>query len=96
MELLISAATARQLVMGKILGIGLAGPTQVTARPRARRSSLVAVRAVIGNELSSARGPGVATSLAGLSPGLLLAFLVYFTLGFALYASIYAAARARS
>ena len=38
MELLISAATARQLVMGKILGIGLAGLTQVLARPRARRS----------------------------------------------------------
>ena len=30
MELLISAATAPQLVIGKILGIGLAGLTQVT------------------------------------------------------------------
>ena len=40
----------------------------------------------------SARTPTAATSLAGLSPGLLAAFLVYFTLGFALYASMYAGA----
>ena len=90
MELLISAATARQLVMGKILGIGLAGLTQVL---------LVLVPALlvmvasgrIGNELLG-EDPTAATSLAGLSPGLVLAFLVYFTLGFALYASLYAGA----
>ena len=33
-----------------------------------------------------------APSLAGLSPGLLAAFLVYFTLGFGLYAAMYAGA----
>ena len=68
MELLISAATARQLVMGKILGIGLAGLTQVL---------LVLVPALlvmvasgrIGNELLG-EDPTAATSLAGLSPGL--------------------------
>jgi ABC-2 type transport system permease protein len=90
MELLISAATAPQLVVGKILGIGVAGLTQVM---------LVLLPAVvillasgeIGNRLL---GPDqtAAPSLAGLSPGLLGAFLVYFTLGFALYAALYAGA----
>ena len=90
MELLISAATAPQLVVGKILGIGVAGLTQV---------SLVLLPAVvilmasgeIGNQIL---GPDqtAAPSLAGLSPGLLGAFLVYFTLGFALYAALYAGA----
>lgn len=90
MEMLISAATAPQLVIGKITGIGLAGLTQVT---------LVLVPAILmmvasgqlGNALLG-EDPTAATSLAGLSPGLLLAFLVYFVLGFALYASLYAGA----
>ncbi len=90
MELLISAATAPQLVMGKILGIGLAGLTQVT---------LVLLPAFLMMVVSGQAGnmmlgedPGAATSLAGLSPGLILAFLVYFVLGFALYAALYAGA----
>ena len=90
MELLISAATAPQLVLGKIVGIGLAGLTQV---------SLVLVPALAVLFGSGAIGDAVlgpdanaGTSLAGLSPGLLVAFLVYFVLGFALYAALYAGA----
>jgi ABC-2 type transport system permease protein len=90
MELLISAATAPQLVVGKITGIGLAGLTQV---------SLVLIPALLMVFLSGQLGnavlgedPTAATSLVGLSPGLIVAFLLYFTLGFALYASMYAGA----
>jgi ABC-2 type transport system permease protein len=89
MELLISAATAPQLVIGKIGGIGLAGLTQV---------SLVLAPAVVALLLSGRIGNAVlniedaAPSLGGLSPGLLVAFLVFFTLGFALYAALYAGA----
>jgi ABC-2 type transport system permease protein len=90
MELLISAATAPQLVVGKIAGIGVAGLTQVT---------LVLVPAIAVIVLSGQIGdaalgvdPTAGSALAGLSPGLVLAFLVYFTLGFALYASLYAGA----
>jgi ABC-2 type transport system permease protein len=90
MELLISSATAPQLVVGKILGIGLAGLTQV---------SLVLVPALLALFLSGQIGnallgedPASGASLAGLSPGLLAAFLVYFVLGFALYAALYAGA----
>jgi ABC-2 type transport system permease protein len=90
MELLISAATAPQLVIGKIGGIGLAGLTQV---------SLVLAPAILALLVSGRLGTALlgpdeaaAPALAGLSPGLLVAFLVYFTLGFALYAALYAGA----
>ena len=90
MELLISAATAPELVVGKITGIGMAGLTQV---------GLVLVPALLTMVASGQIGNAVlgadetaATSLAGLSPGILVAFLLYFTLGFALYAALYAGA----
>ena len=90
MELLISAATAPQLVVGKIGGIGLAGLTQV---------SLVLLPAILALMLSGrladamfGAGELAGASLGGLSPGLLAAFLVYFVLGFALYAALYAGA----
>jgi ABC-2 type transport system permease protein len=90
MELLISAASPRQLVIGKALGIGLAGATQY---------ALVIAPAILTllleDRIASAilgPGAGIAPSLRALSPTLLLAFGVYYTLGFALYSLIYAAA----
>jgi ABC-2 type transport system permease protein len=90
MELLVSAASPRQLVIGKALGIGLAGATQYV---------LVLVPAIVTllveDRLATAiLGPeaGIAPSLKALSPALLLAFGAYYTLGFALYSLIYAAA----
>lgn len=90
MELLISAATVPQLVIGKIAGIGLAGLTQV---------GLVLVPALVVMLLSGSigdalvgEGSGSSVSLSALSPGLLLAFVVYFVLGFTLYAALYAGA----
>ena len=90
MELLISAASPRQLVLGKALGIGLAGATQYV---------LVLAPAIVTLLLedriaSAVLGPsaGIAPSLQALSPALLLAFGVFYTLGFALYSLIYAAA----
>jgi ABC-2 type transport system permease protein len=90
MELLISAASPRQLVIGKALGIGAAGATQYV---------LVLLPAVLTLLLedriaSALLGPdaGISPSLQALSPGLLLAFATFYVLGFALYALIYAAA----
>ena len=90
MELLISAASTRQLVIGKALGIGLAGATQTTI-------VLVPALLVLVGEEAIARvvlgqGVGFAASLSSLSPGLLLAFAVFYVLGFALYSLVYAAA----
>ncbi len=90
MELLISAATARQLVVGKILGIGLSGLTQVALVLLPAMAMLLASgrvgSAMLGEDAA------VGASLGALSPGLLAAFLVYFVLGFALYAALYAGA----
>jgi len=90
MELLISAATASQLVAGKILGIGLAGLTQVTL-VLVPALAMMVVSGQLGNAMLG-EDVTAATSLAGLSPGLVVAFLVYFILGFALYAAMYAGA----
>jgi ABC-2 type transport system permease protein len=90
MELLISAASARQLVVGKVLGIGAAGATQY-----AFIIACALLALVIEERVSVALlGPSgsVAPSLVALSPGLLLAFAGFFVLGFTLYALIYAAA----
>jgi len=90
MELLISAATAPQLVTGKITGIGMAGLTQVGLVLAPALLTLLASDRIADAVLGPAAGS--ASSLAALSPGLLLAFLVYFVLGFALYAALYAGA----
>jgi len=90
MELLVSAASTRQLVIGKTLGIGLAGATQTTI-------VLVPALLVLAGEEAIARlvlgqGVGIAASVSSLSPGLLLAFALFYVLGFALYSLVYAAA----
>ena len=72
------------------MGIGLAGLTQVTL-VLVPAIAMVIFSGQIGNALLG-EDPTAASSLAGLSPGLVAAFLVYFVLGFALYASMYAAA----
>jgi ABC-2 type transport system permease protein len=77
-------------VIGKAVGIGLAGATQyLLVLTPAIITLLVEDRiatAILGPEA------GIAPSLQALSPLLLLAFSVYYTLGFALYSLIYAAA----
>jgi ABC-2 type transport system permease protein len=90
MELMISAASARQLVIGKVIGIGAAGLTQAVCI----LVPAVAALAVEDRIALALLGPGpsVAPSLAGLTPALFAAFLAFFVLGFALYALVYAAA----
>ena len=90
MELLISAATAPQLVVGKIAGIGLAGLTQVGLVLAPALLTLLASGGIASAVLG--RDAGSTSSLSVLSPGLVGAFLVYFVLGFALYAALYAGA----
>jgi ABC-2 type transport system permease protein len=90
MELLISAASTRQLVIGKAVGIGLAGATQTTI------VLVPALLVLVGEEaiarLVLGQSVGFAASVSSLSPGLLLAFAVFYVLGFALYSLVYAAA----
>jgi ABC-type Na+ efflux pump permease subunit len=90
MELMISAASARQLVIGKVAGIGAAGLTQYGFVLAPAVLALV-LEDRIGVALLGPSG-SVAPSLAALSPLLLLAYAAFFALGFTLYALIYAAA----
>ena len=89
MELLITAATPRQLLIGKVLGTGAAGLTQYLA---------IVVAAIIGflanGPVADALGvTGQAPfSLPELDPAMLLGFAAFFVLGFLLYSTLYAAA----
>jgi ABC-2 type transport system permease protein len=89
MELMVSAASPRQLLTGKVVGIGAAGLTQYLAIA-IPTLLVVAFQDRIAGVLL---GPGgmQGTSITGLSPGLLLAYGVFFLLGFTLFALIYAA-----
>jgi ABC-2 type transport system permease protein len=88
MELMISAASPRQLLIGKVLGIGGAGLTQYVA---------IAIPAVLvlASQDRIAQiilGPdSVGLPTGGLTIGLLGAYGLFFLLGFALFALIYAA-----
>jgi ABC-2 type transport system permease protein len=89
MELLITAATPRQLLVGKVLGTGLAGLSQYV---------VIVAAAVIGflvsGPISEAAGVSGQTpiTLPTLDPTMILSFGAFFLLGFLLYATLYAAA----
>jgi ABC-2 type transport system permease protein len=89
MELMISAASPRQMLTGKVVGIGSAGMTQYVA---------IAVPALVllalQDQIATAvLGPDwvAGAPLGGLTAQLLLGYGVFFLLGFTLFALIYAA-----
>lgn len=89
MELMLNAATPGEMLAGKVLGVGGAGLTQLAA-------IVVPAAVVLAVQVPLATlvlGDGAAaTSLAGLTPGVLAAFVAFFILGFVLTALTYAAA----
>jgi ABC-2 type transport system permease protein len=90
MELLISAASPAQLVVGKVVGIGLAGLVQYVAIVVPAIATLLVEDRLAGAVLGSGGAIGVDLSVVG--PGLLLEYGGFWILGFVLYALIYAAA----
>ena len=90
MELLISAATPAELVIGKVVGIGLAGLVQYGAILVPALASLLLQDRIAAALLGESSGLDV--SLGTLTPGLLAAYGGFWILGFTLYALIYAAA----
>ena len=88
MELMISAASPRQLVFGKVVGIGGAGLTQYVAI--AIPAVLVlAFQDLIALAVLGETGAGL--PIGGLTIGLLLAYGAFFLMGFTLFAFVYAA-----
>jgi ABC-2 type transport system permease protein len=90
MELLISAASPAELVIGKVAGIGLAGLVQYIAILLPALATLLLQDKIAAALLGSSSGLDV--SLGSLTPGLLVAYGAFWILGFILYALIYAAA----
>lgn len=89
MELLITAATPRQLLFGKILGAGTAGLSQFAALLGAALIGIV-LNGPIGHALFG--DTAASFGLPGLTPGLLAVFGFFFLMGFILYSTLYAAA----
>ncbi len=90
MELMLSAATPRQMLAGKVAGTGCAGLTQYAGLLVAGLIG-IALQGPITAAILPGR-PADGPSLAGMTPDVLVAFVLFFALGFALYALIYAAA----
>lgn len=88
MELMISAASPRQLLTGKVAGIGGAGLTQYVAIVVPAMLVLSFQDQIASAILGPSWIPG--STLVGLTPGLLLGYGVFFLLGFTLFALIYA------
>jgi ABC-2 type transport system permease protein len=88
LELMLNAATPLQMLTGKVLGNALAGLAQYAVVIGALLVGLLA-RGPIRQAVLNA--PASEPPLAGLSAATFGAFLVLFTLGFLLYALLYAA-----
>jgi ABC-2 type transport system permease protein len=88
MELLITAAKPLDLMVGKVVGVGLAAMTQVAA-------IIAAVVIGLASNLSQWKAfqPSVFEALSGanISVGLVLVLFIFFVLGFFLYAFLLAA-----
>ena len=89
MELMISAASSRQMLTGKVVGIGAAGLTQYVAIAL----PALAVLALQDRIAAAVLGPGSsqAAPIVGLTPMLLAGYGLFFLLGFGLFSLIYAA-----
>ena len=79
-EVLLSAATADALILGKLLGVGAAGLTQVAIW-------FVLLGAVAGTSMAETYGLHGLGSL-GIRPEQVVFFLVFFVLGFLFYSGI--------
>ncbi len=82
-EILFSSARPFELMMGKLVGVGLAGLTQlgIWVASAAVLVSIIALQ----TDLSAVVG-----ALPSISPLMILYFLIFFLLGFFIYASIFA------
>lgn len=90
MELLITAATPRQLLTGKVLGAGAAGLTQYVVIVAALVLGLLAQGPVSG--ALGVAGGSMPFALPSIHPALIVTFAAFFLLGFILYSTLYAAA----
>lgn len=89
MEILVNAATPLQLMLGKVIGIGAAGLTQMAAFVIVGIGSFL-LQIPLHTALFGANSGGFTLNVTGASIPFLLTFLLYFILGFLLYSTILA------
>lgn len=82
-EILFSSARPFQLMMGKLIGVALAGLTQFAIWV----VSAAVLLAIVAPTIAAS---GVDLTLPTISPLAIVYFLIYFVIGFLLYASIFA------
>lgn len=90
-EVLVSSLTPFQMMLGKVLGVGLVSITQLGIWAvtfvglQKNQSKILAAFGAAGGD------GGVASVLPSMSPSLIVVFLAFFVLGFLFYSSAYAA-----
>lgn len=82
-EILFSSARPFTLMFGKLVGVGLAGLTQISIW-------VVSLAAIVGFLIAQGGAGDLLGSLPSVSPLMILLFLVYFIVGYFIYASIFA------
>lgn len=93
MEILVSSLTPFQLLLGKVIGVGLVSLVQIgvwTTAAKLLATYQQQLMSAIGAGTGSGGG-GVPFMLPSMPTGLLIVFLVFFVLGFLLYSAAYAA-----
>jgi ABC-2 type transport system permease protein len=90
MEILVNAATPFQLMVGKIVGIGAAGLTQMVGIVVVGIGALLLQNPIQSALFGSSSGL-LNVNITSASISFLLLLLLYFLLGFMLYATLYAA-----
>jgi ABC-2 type transport system permease protein len=89
MEIMINAARPTELMFGKVIGIGLAGLTQLLPVLAIAGIGLVSQER-LADALGVESGGFAGIDFGAISVELVAYFLVYFLLGFLLYAALYA------
>lgn len=82
-EILFSSARPFELMMGKLVGVGLAGLTQLGIW-------VVSAAVLLSVVLLQAEFAAALPSLPEITPAMVVLFLIFFLLGFFIYASIFA------
>ncbi len=90
MEILVNAATPFQLMVGKIVGIGAAGLTQMACFVAVGIGAIL-LQTPLKAALFGTSSSGFNLNITSVTITLLLLLLLYFILGFLLYATLFAA-----
>lgn len=82
-EILFSSAKPFELMMGKLVGVGLAGVTQLAIW-------IISALVLVGFGLAQMSAAGINIAIPDITPLTVVYFFIFFLLGFFIYATVYA------